>query len=97
VTTLESDLQRVLPDEAHVLDPKLVKREVLDARQAAWRSRLTSALGAWACPSELISRVSAAVATLPMDLHHLALAVDVDVEWKRVRVLQLLCPSLSGR
>jgi hypothetical protein len=97
VAALESDLQRVLPDEAHVLDPQLVRREVIDSGQAARRSCLTSALGAWACPSELFARICAAVTTLPLDLHHLALAVDVDVEWKRIRVLQLLCPSLTGR
>jgi hypothetical protein len=30
------------------------------------------------------------VPVFPGDLHHLALAVDVDVDWERVGVLQLL-------
>ena len=97
VAALKSDLQRVLADEAHVLDPELVRCEALQVGKAAGRSRLASTFGAWACPSKLLSRIGAAVATLPLDLHHLALAVCVDLEWKRVWVLQLLCPSLTGR
>lgn len=94
MATLERDLQRVLADQAHVLDPQLLRGEVLDAGQATWRSRFAPALGAGARPPQLLSRVDAAVAALPRDLHHLALAVDVDVEWKRVGVLQLLCRPL---
>jgi hypothetical protein len=90
MAALESDLKRVLADQAHVLDPQLFRGEVLDACQAARRSGFTATLGARACPPELFSRVNAAVAVLPRDLHHLALAVDVDVEWKRVAVLQVL-------
>ena len=97
MAALESDLQRVLPDQAHVLDPQLVGCEVLDAGQAAWRSCLTSTFRAWTGPSKLLARIGAAVATLPLDLHHLALAIDVDVDGKRIRVLQLLSPSLTGR
>jgi hypothetical protein len=96
MTALECDLQRVLPDQAHILDSQLVRVKVLDARQPAGRSRLAAAFGAGTGPPELLSRVNAAVAALPRDLHHLALAVDVDVKWKRVEVLQLL-PTLTGR
>ena len=94
MAALECDLQGVLADQAHVLDPQLLRGEVLDAGQATWRSRFTPALGAWARPPQLLSRKGAVVAALPRDLHHLALALDVDVEWKRVGVLQLLCRPL---
>ncbi len=90
MAALERDLQGVLADQAHVLDSKLVLGEVLDPGQAARRPGLTATFGAGARPPELCSRVSAAVAALPCDLHHLAFAIDVDVDWKRVRVLQLL-------
>jgi hypothetical protein len=94
VAALERYLQGVLSDEAHVLDSQLIRSEVLDAREAPRRSRLTATLGAWARPPELLTRVRAAVAVLPFDRHHLALAIDVDVDRERVGVLQLLSRPL---
>jgi len=88
VAALKCDLQRVLADEAHVLKSKLLWSEVLDARQAARGARLTTTLGTGARPAELLPRVRAAVAVLPNHVHHIAFAVGVDVDWKRVGVLQ---------
>jgi hypothetical protein len=97
MAALKSDLQCVLADQAHILDPQLFRSEVLDPSQAARRSCFTATLGAGAGPPELLSRVGAAVAVLPRDLHHLTFAVDFDVDWKRVGVLQFAGPTLTGR
>jgi hypothetical protein len=55
MAALEGDLKGVLADQADVLDAKLFGGEVLDASQAAGRSRLTAALGAGAGPPELLA------------------------------------------
>jgi hypothetical protein len=96
MAALEGDLQGVLADQAHVMDAQLLCRQALDPRQAARRAGFPAALSAWARPPELLARISASVAALPLDLHHLALSIDVDIERERVGVLQLL-PSLSER
>jgi hypothetical protein len=95
MAALERDLKRILPDEAHVLDPKLIRGQALDAGESTWSSGFTATLGARAGPSQLFARIGAAVAVLPSDLHHLALSVDVDVEWKRVGVLQFAMPTVT--
>jgi hypothetical protein len=92
MAALKCDLQGVLADQADVLDPQLVGGEVLDARQAAGSSRFASTLRARTRPPELLSRISAAVAVLPRDFHHLALAIDLDVDWEWVGVLQVAGP-----
>ena len=98
MAALERNLQCVLTDQAHVLDPKLFGGQALDASQSPRRARFTSTLRARARPPELLARVRAAVPVLPRDLHHLALAIDIDVEWKRVGVLQWLSlPDVDHR
>jgi hypothetical protein len=89
VAALKSDLDRVLADQAHVLDTQLVGREALDAGEAACRAAFAATLRAWARPPKLLTRVGALVAALPRDLHDLSLAIDVDVDGKRFGVLQL--------
>lgn len=90
MAALERDLEGVLADQAHVLDPQLGRIQRLDPGKAAGGSRLTPAFGARACPPELLAAVHAAMTAFPFDHHLLALAVDVDVQRKRVGVLQVL-------
>jgi hypothetical protein len=98
MAALKSDLQGVLPHQAYVLEAKLFGSEAFDARQAAWRARLATTLGARASPAELLSGVAAAVPVLPHHVHHLAFAIDIDVDWKRVGVLQLArLPNVDHR
>jgi hypothetical protein len=94
MTALKCDLDRVLADQAHVLDAQLVGRQALDAGKAARRTAFASALGARAGPPKLFTGVSALVAALPRDLHDLSIAVDVDVDGKGIGVLQLLLSGL---
>ena len=89
MAALKRDLERVLPDQAHVLKTKLFGSEVFHPRQAPGRTRLASTLGAGTGPAELLARVDAAVPVLPDHVHQLAFAIDVDVEGKRIGVLQL--------
>lgn len=93
VPAFERDLQRVLTDQSHVFDPELSGIEVLDASQASRSTGLTTTLGAWASPPELLAGVGAPASVLPADLHDLALPVDVDVERKGIRVSQSGPPS----
>src|ERR1700686_5175028 len=90
MAALERDLQGVLTDQAHVLYAQLFGGEVLHSREAARRPRFTPALGARARPPELLTRIGGALTVLPFDLHHLTLAVDVNIAWKRIQVLQVL-------
>ena len=88
MAALERDLDRILADQARVLDSQLVGGSVLEARKAAGRTAFAATLRARAGPAKLLSGVGAAVAALPGDVHDLPLAVDVDVQRKRVGVLQ---------
>jgi hypothetical protein len=97
VAALESDLERVLADQAHVLNSKLFGSEVFHPRQAPGRTRLASTLGAGAGPAELFARVGTAVPILPDHVHDLAFAIDIDVDWKRIGILQLLSLTATGR
>jgi len=98
VPALERDLQRVLADQAHILDPQLFRRERFHAGQAPRGTRFAPAFGARACPPELLAGIRAAVAALPFDLHHLALAIHIDVEWERVWILQVVpLPDVDDR
>ena len=90
VAALERDLEGVLADQAHVLDPQLRGIQSLDPGQSPGSSGLASTLSARARPSELLPAVDASMAALPLDHHLLAFAVDVDVQRKRVGVLQVL-------
>ena len=89
MAALKCDLERVLPDQAHVLKSKLFGSEVFHPRQSPGRTRLAPTLGARTGPAELLARVDAAVPVLPDHVHHLAFAIDVDVDRKRIGVLQL--------
>ena len=93
MAALERDLERVLADQAHVLNSQLLGGEVLDARETAGSAGFAATLGARARPSELLTRVGAPVLVLPSDLHDLTVAVDVDAEGKRVWVFQLSRPG----
>jgi hypothetical protein len=93
VAALKRDLDRVLADQAHVLDAQLVRREALDAGEAPCGTSFTTALRTRTCPPKPFTSEGALVATLPRDRHDLSLAVDVDVDGKRLGVLQL---SLTG-
>jgi hypothetical protein len=97
MAALECDLQSVLADQAHVVDAELLRRKFPDPGEPARGSGFAPTLGAWTSPSELLARIAAAMAAFPRNLHHLAFAIDVDVEWKRVGVLQLLCRPFTGR
>jgi hypothetical protein len=89
VTALECDLEGVLADERDILNAQLVGREARHAGKTSGRARFASAFGARARPTQALARVSAPVAALPNDLHHLAVAVYVDRQRKRVGVFQL--------
>ena len=89
MAALERDLERVLADEGHVLDAELVRSECREAREAPRGSRLTATFRARARPPQPLTCVLAAVAALPLDLHDLAFAVDVDVQRKGVGIFQL--------
>ena len=90
----ESDLQRVLADERDVFDAQLVGRETCQSRQASWCASFAATFGARARPTQTLARVRGMVAALPVNLHHLALAVDVNSE--RVRVGDSQVVSASG-
>jgi hypothetical protein len=97
VAALKCDLDRVLADQAHVLDAQLVGRQAFDAGQAAGRTTFAAALRTRTGPPKLFTGVGALVAALPRDLHDLSIAVDVDVDGKRLGVLQLFLFRASGR
>ena len=98
MAALECDLDRILADQARVLNSQLFGGEVLDARQPAGRTAFAATLSAWARPSKLLTGVGAAVAVLPGDLHDLSVAVDIDIDRKGIGVLQLSLPAkASGR
>src|SRR5579859_6661780 len=82
------DLQRVLADERYVLDAELVLRQVLHPREAAGRTRFAATLGAGTRPAQPFGRIRAVMPPLPVDLHDLAGAVDVDVDRERIGVFQ---------
>jgi hypothetical protein len=96
---LERDLDRVLADQAHVLDSQLIVGEVLDPSEPASRTAFAATLRARARPSQLFAGIGAVVPILPGDLHDLTFAVDVDVEGERIGVFQLWLPmdAASGR
>jgi hypothetical protein len=90
MAALKCNLDRVLADQAHVLYAQLVGRKAFDAGKAAGRTAFAPTLRARAGPPKLLTRIGALVAALPCDLHHLSIAVDVDVDGKRFGVLQVL-------
>jgi hypothetical protein len=90
VSAVECDLHRVLADEGHILDAKLFRAQSLDSREPPRRAGLTATFSARTGPAQLFSGVLAVVAVLPRDFHDLACTIDVDVDWKRIRILQLL-------
>ena len=92
MTAVECDLDRVLADQAHVVDPQLIGGEVLDPREPACRTAFAATFRARARPSQLFAGVDGAVPILPGDLHDLTQAVDVHVEGKRIGVFQLSLP-----
>lgn len=82
------DLQRVLAYERYVLDPEFVIGKAFDATEPAGRARLSAALSAGAGPPQHVGGVGAVMSALPLDLHDLPRAVDVDVDGERVEVFQ---------
>ena len=76
MAALKRDLERVLPDQAHVLKSQLFGSQVFHPRQAPGRTRLTATLGARTSPAELHARVDAAVRVPPEHVHHLAGTLD---------------------
>jgi hypothetical protein len=88
VSVFERDLERVLTDESYVLDPQLIRFEILEAGQTSGHSSLAATLSTRACPPKPLARVGAAMPTLPRDDHDLAFAIDVDCEGKRVGIFQ---------
>jgi hypothetical protein len=90
MAAFECDLKRVLTDENDVFDAQLFRAERLHSREAPGRTRLTATFSAWTRPSQLLSGVGRAFAAFPRDVHRLARAIDVDVDWKRIGVLQWL-------
>jgi hypothetical protein len=90
VTALERDLKRVLTYESDVFDAELLRAERLDPGQPPRGAGLTSTFSARARPSQLFGGVSRAFAVFPGDVHRLPGAIDIDVDWKRIGVLQCL-------
>jgi len=90
VTALESDLKRVLPYESDVLDAELLGTERLHSGEPPRGAGLTSTFSTWARPSQLFGGVSRAFAVFPGDVHRLPRAIDIDVDWERIGVLQWL-------
>lgn len=84
----ECDLERVLADERDILNAQLVGLEILDASKPSGHAGLATTLRTWAGPAKTLGLIGAAVPVLPRDHHHLAFAVDVDCEWKRIGVFQ---------
>ena len=91
------DLQRVLAHERYVLDSQLVIGEALDATEPAGRARLSAALSAGAGPPQRVGGVGAVMPALPLDLHDLQRAVDIDVDRERVGVFQWTLMTGSWR
>ncbi len=90
MTALERDLKRILTDEGDVLDAELFGAERLDPGQAPGGTGLTATFSARTRPSQLLGCVLRVLAVLPRDLHRLPRAIDIDVDWKRIGVLQSL-------
>ena len=88
VPAFERDLECVLTDEHHILDAQLLGTERVDPGKAPGSAGFTPTFSARARPSQLLGRVSGAVAVFPGDLHRLLCAIDIDVDWKRIGVLQ---------
>lgn len=88
MAAIESDLERVLADERHVPDEKLVGIQALDPSQAPRHARLAATFGAWARPAQALGGIGASVPVLPRDDHDLPFAVDIDSERKWVGVFQ---------
>ena len=88
VPAFESDLEGVLTDERDVFDTQLLGTQRLDPGQAAGCAGFTATFGARTSPSQLLGGVGGVVAAFPCDVHRLARAIDVDVDWKRIGVLQ---------
>ena len=86
--TFESDLERVLAHQRNILDAQLVGFEALHASETSREAGLAATFRARAGPSKALTRVGAAMPTLPLDDHDLPLAVDVDCERKRIGVFQ---------
>jgi hypothetical protein len=97
MSAFKRDLQRVLADQGYVLYSQLVVWKAADAAQPAWSSRLTAALRAWTRPPQRVGGIGAVMPAFPLDLHHLARAVDVDVDRKRIRVFQWTLMTGSWR
>lgn len=89
MSAVECDLNCVLAHEGHVLDPKLFRAQRLDPSEPPGRAGLTATFGARTSPSQLLTGVLAVVAVFPSDLYDLTRTIDVDVDWKRIRILQL--------
>jgi hypothetical protein len=90
MSAVECDLNCVLADESYVLDPQLFRAQRLDPSEPPGRACLAATFRARTSPSQLLTRVFAVVAVFPRNLHDLARTIDVDVDWKRIRILQLL-------
>jgi len=88
VAAVEGDLQRVLAHQRDVFDPELVRAQGIDSREPSRCAGLTATFGAGACPSQLLTGIRNLVPVLPRDLHHLARAIDIDVDRKRIWILQ---------
>ena len=54
VPALESDHERVLADQTHLVDLGLLERELIDGRETPGKSRLALALSAGAGPAQLL-------------------------------------------
>src|SRR5450759_1283823 len=88
MAAFEGDLERVLPDECYVFDAQLLGAQRLDPGETAGCPHLTATLSARTRPSKLLGGVSDAVAVFPRDLHRLACSIDIDVDRKRIGILQ---------
>ena len=88
MSAFKPDLQRVLAHQGYVLYSKLFVWKGLDPRKPAGGAGLTPTLRARAGPTEALTPVCADVAALPLDLHHLLGAIDVDRDGERVWLFQ---------
>src|SRR5215813_1813989 len=88
VATGEADLQRVLPDEAHVCDLELLLVKLGGTVQSPRQTRLASAFRARTGPPQLPARVARPGPVLPGDLQNVVGSNQVDSGRKRVGVSQ---------
>jgi hypothetical protein len=88
VPTVECDLHRILAHESHVFDAQLVGAQRLESVESPGCATFTTTFSARTCPPQLLTGVTASASVFPGYVHHLPCTVDIDIDRKRIGILQ---------